>query len=156
MEPNNIINNRGLESIRMYGFFILIALLVINVLALGAMSIIENNELRQELSNLSESLPTSDKSTDSQVIDLPEGIIALRTSSMTEVGFHNKNLKDTEYLTYANPKNGYILMKTTESSRHEIRNFGIILGFLYFGEVILLLGWWSFIRSKVQQIFEVN
>lgn len=154
MKTNGTILDSDMKGIRNYGIAILIVLFALHILVLGALRYIEMDELRNELSTASESLPA--KSPDvKQVINLPEDIIALHTDTLPRTGFYEITT-DKDYIAYANPKNNYILTKAENSIQRETRNITISLIALYFGEFIILTGWWFFVKAKVRELFEVK
>ena len=154
MEPNETILDREMKGVQNYGIVVLVTLLALHILVLGTLNYIEMNELKNELLVASESLPsrTSDAK---QTINLPEDIIALHTDKLERTGFYEIKT-DKDYIAYANPKNNYILTISENSTQREIRNITIVLVALYFGEVIILVGWWFFVKAKVRELFEIK
>ncbi len=157
MESSELALYRGLGAVRNYGVLVLGALLVLNGLTLGALNWFETNDIHAELAALSEKLPAPTTGTPGteHAIVLPEDILSFHVTTMERTGFYETKISDKEYLAYANPANNYILMKSEDAIRHEITNFAFALATLYAGEVVILLGWWLFVRSKVRELFEV-
>lgn len=151
---NETMVSREMKSVQNYGIAALIALLALHILVLGALSYFEMNELKNELLVASESLPPKASDT-KQVINLPDDIIALHAETLERAGFYEIRT-DKDYIAYANPKNNYILTKAESSVQREIRDIAISLVALYFGEVVLLVGWWFFVRTKVRELFEIK
>lgn len=154
MESSELALYRGLGIVRNYGVVVLIILFALNAGVLGMLNWIETSELQNELVRYSNNLPNPDVTKGEQVLNLPEDIIALRLPTKDRVGFYETKLTDKEYLAYANPEKQYTLMKAEDSIRHEVQNFALALLALYAGEVVVLLGWWFFLRSKVRELFE--
>ncbi|HAS84587.1 MAG TPA: hypothetical protein DCS23_00725 [Candidatus Yonathbacteria bacterium] len=154
MESNEIAVYRGLGAVRNYGIAVLFALLALNGVTLGALNWIENNELHDELLRYSESLPSPDATATEQTVTLPEDILLFRTQSSAHVGFYETSIGDERYLAYADIDKQAVLMKSTTAIQREVTSFAFALVALYLGELVLLLGWWFFIRSKVREIFE--
>ena len=158
MESSEVAMYRGLGEVRNYGIAILLALLILNGVVLGVMNWIENNGLRNELVTYMETIPTPNAATPGQTINLPEEILSFQMKTSNRTGFYETSIGEgrdrQDYLAYADPNKHYILMKSERSIRDEIRSFALALGALYVGELVLLLGWWFFIRSKVREIFE--
>lgn len=155
MESSELALYRGLGAVRNYGVFVLVALFALNAGALGVLNWIETNDLRNELATLSQKLPSPDSTKVEQTLSLPEDIIAIRSSTTERTGFYETQLSaGKEYLAYANPEKQYTLFKAESSIQKEVQNFAVAILALYFGEIILLLGWWFFVRSKVRELFE--
>lgn len=154
MKTDGTILSREMKSVQNYGIAVLIALLALHILVLGALSYLEMNELKNDLLIASESLPLKTSDT-KQAINLPEDIIALHTDTLERTGFYEIKT-DKDYIAYANPKNNYILTKAESSVQKEIRDITISLTALYFGEVIILVGWWFFVKAKVRELFEIK
>lgn len=155
MESSELALYRGLGAVRNYGIVVLVALLALNGITLGALNWLETNDLRSELATLSAKLPTPSAQKMEQTVNLPEDILSFHVTNMERTGFYETRIIDKEYLAYANPSNNYILMKSEDAIRHEVLNFAVALLALYTGEVVLLLGWWLFVRTKVRELFEV-
>lgn len=145
---------RGLGAVRNYGIVMLFALLILNGATLWALHFVEESDLRNELIGYMETVPIPDVNRTEQTIDLPENIIALRTKASERVGFYETSIVGKDFLVYADPNKHYTLMKSEEEIQKETLNFAIAIGVLYLGEVVLLLGWWFFLRAKVRNIFE--
>lgn len=154
MESSELALYRGLGAVRNYGILVLVALFALNALTLGAFKWFETNDLRNELAMYSEKLPAPGASKTEQTITLPEDILSFHVNTMERTGFYETQIIDKEYLAYANPNKNYILMKSEDAVKHEIQNFALALLALYLGEVVILLGWWFFIRTKVRELFE--
>lgn len=145
----------GLKHIRRYGIILIVALAALHSVAFLAVQWIERNEIRQELAQWSQTLPKPDATKPEKELHLPEDILALHVDKLERTGFYETRT-DKRYLAYANPENDYILAKSEESIEHEVTNFAIMLGVLFAGEIVLLLGWWMFVRSKVRELFEIE
>ena len=154
MESSEIAIYRGLGEVRNYGIAVLLGLFVLNGATLGALNWIELSELRSELVKYAETLPAPDVNNPEQTINLPEEIIALRVQTNDRVGFYETSIGGQDYLAYADANKHYVLMKSEGNIKEETLSFAIALGALYFGEVILLLGWWFFVRAKIREIYE--
>lgn len=146
---------RGLEAVQKYGTILIVTIALLHVVAFFAIQWIERNEVRQELAQWSQTLPKPDATQPEKELHLPEDIIALHVDKLERTGFYEKRT-DKQFLFYANPDNDYILAKSMESIEHEINSFIIVLGGLFLGELVLLLGWWRFVRSKVRELFEIE
>ena len=154
MESSEIAIYRGLGEVRNYGIAVLLGLFVLNGATLGALNWIEISELRNELVKYAETIPAPDVNNPEQTINLPEEIIALRVQTNDRVGFYETSIGGQDYLAYADANKHYVLMKSEGNIKEETLSFAIALGALYFGEVILLLGWWFFVRAKIREIYE--
>lgn len=154
MESSELALYRGLGAVRNYGILVLIALFALNAVTLGVLNWFETNDLRNELFGYSEKLPDPSTVIKGQTINLPEDILSFPASQMERTGFYETHIVDKEYLVYANPDKKYVLMKSEESIKHEVQNFALALFALYLGELVILLGWWFFIRTKVREMFE--
>ncbi|MBI5798575.1 MAG: hypothetical protein HZB10_01420 [Candidatus Yonathbacteria bacterium] len=157
MESSELALYRGLGAVRNYGILVLLVLLVLNGVTLGALNWFETSDLRSELSALSEKIPaqTAGATRTEQTLNLPEDILSFHVANMERTGFYETRINEEEYLAYANPENNYILMKSEASIQHEVQNFALTLIALYAGEVVILLGWWLFVRAKVRELFEI-
>lgn len=155
MESSELALYRGLGAVRNYGTLVLVALFALNAITLGALNWFETNELRSELATLSEKLPPPSAPKTEQTIALPDDILSFHVTKMERTGFYETKIAEKEYLAYANSDNNYVLMKSEESIKHEVQNFALALILLYVGEVVLLLGWWFFVRAKVRELFEI-
>jgi len=146
----------GIQRVRQYGVFLALAFVVLHVLALFSVQWVERNEIRQELVQWSQTLPKQvvDPTQTEAPLHLPEDILALHVDKLERTGFYETHTYK-KYLVYANPANDYVLAKSAESINHEVTHFATILGMLLVGDLILLLGWWRFTRSKVRELFEV-
>lgn len=144
----------GWIDIQRYGIVMLISLFFLNIVTLGALHWVESSDLRDELSSYAQSLPIPDLNNPKQTVSLPEDIIALRTTNETRVGFYETSIGDQDFLAYSDPNKHYILMKSEAGIQRETRSFAIALFALYLGELVLICGWWFFIRAKVREIFE--
>lgn len=145
----------GIKNVQRYGIMLVVALAVLHGIAFLAVQWIEQNEIRQELVQWSQTLPKPDTTQPGKELHLPEDILALHVDKLEQTGFYEKRT-DKQFLFYANPDNNYILAKSEESIEHEVANFAIMLGVLFTGELVLLLGWWMFVRSKVRELFEIE
>ena len=47
-------------------------------------------------------------------------------------------------------------MKSEKAIQEKTKDFALTLLALYIGEVILLLGWWFFVRAKIREIFDID
>jgi hypothetical protein len=148
--------DREMRYIRNYGILVLAAFFVLNISALFTLNWFEVNDLQHELVTLSEKLPEQGSIQTDESILLPEDIFSFRSLSKEHTGFYKTNIIDKEYLAYANPEKDYILMKSEESINTERQNFAIALSALFGGEVLLILGWWFFIRTRVRQLFDIQ
>lgn len=157
MESSELALYRGLGAVRNYGILVLVALFMLNGVTLGALNWFETNDLRSELVTLSDKLPvpTPGAPKAEQTIALPADILSFHVTNMERTGFYETRISEEDYLAYANPTNNYILMKSEESIKHEVQNFALALLALYAGEVVILLGWWLFVRTKVRELFEI-
>lgn len=155
MESSELALYRGLGAVRNYGILVLVALFALNGITLAALNWFETNDLRSELVTLSDTLPAPGAPKTEQTISLPEDILSFHSTTMEKTGFYETSINKEEYLAYANPNNNYILMKSEESIKHEVQNFALALLALYLGEVVILLGWWLFVRTKVRELFEI-
>lgn len=154
MESSELALYRGLGVVRNYGIFVLVVLFALNAGALAMINWIETSDVKNELITLSSSLPSTNVTSDSEEPNLPSNIIALRSTEEARTGFYETRLEQVEYLAYANPEKNYTLLKDMSSLRHEVRDFSIALLAIYIGEVIVLLGWWFFVRTKIRELFE--
>lgn len=155
MESNEVAVSRGLGVVRNYGIMVLFALLALNGVTLWGLHWVETNDARNELIRYAGTLPSPDINQPKQTINLPEDIIALRTKTIDRVGFYETAIGGQDYLAYADTNKQYILMKSEAPIQRETQSFTIALGSLYLGELVLMLGWWLFVRSKVREIFEI-
>lgn len=156
MESSKITSYRGFGAVQNYGILVLVALFALNAAALGAINWFEINNIRHELATLSEKLPDPNTSKSEQIVVLPEDIFSFYTATIDRTGFYETRVSGKDFLAYTNPSKNYILMKSEESIRHEVSNFALTLGALYVAEVVLLLGWWYFLRTKVRELFEIT
>lgn len=155
MESNEIKMNEKLGEVRNYGIVLLLTLLILNMSMLGALHWIETNDLRAELAGYAETLPIPDINNPDQTINLPEDIIALRTQATDRTGFYETSIGGQDWLVYADPNKHYVLMKSEIGIQEETKSFAIALVALYLGEVLLLIGFWFFIRNKAREVFDV-
>lgn len=154
IERNEDVAFRGLTDVRNYGIAVVIALFALNGVVLAALHWVESSELRAELAGYAETLPVSNINNPEQTINLPEDIIVLRSNTETRVGFYETSIGDQDYLVYSDTNKHYILMKSEADIQRETKSFALALMALSLGELILLLGWWSFIRAKIRGAFE--
>ncbi len=154
MESNEIAVYRGLGEVRNYGIAVLVALFILNSLTLWALNWIETNDLHDELQKYSESLPAPGTAKPDQTVNLPEDILLFRTETNAKIGFYQTSIGGEKYLAYADQDKHSVLMKSMSNIQGEVRSFALALVALYLGELVILLGWWFFIRSKVREIFE--
>lgn len=154
MESSELALYRGLGNVRNYGVFVLIALFALNAGALGILNWIETNDIQSELVTLSANLPSPGTEKGEQTINLPDDVIALHVTTKEHTGFYETSSVGKEYLAYANPEKNYVIMKSEQEAKREVQDFAMTLTVLYLGEVILLLGWWLFLRTKVRELFE--
>lgn len=144
----------GLKSIRVYGMILVLLLGVLHLSAYFSIRWVETNEIRNELVQWSQTLPTTNAAQPTADVHLPQDIFALHVKTLDRTGFYETRT-DEGYLVYANPENNYILAKSKESINRELTNFAITLGSLFAGELVLLFGWWMFAKAKVRELFEV-
>lgn len=154
MEQTELAMYRGLGEVRNYGIAVLFALLVLHGGTLAALNWIESNELRHELTTYMASIPAPDESGTVNTLKLPDDILSFPMKTADRSGFYETSLEGSSYLAYADPNKHYVLMKSQMVAKKEIQSFAIALSALYVGELVLLLGWWFFIRSKVREVFE--
>jgi cytochrome bd-type quinol oxidase subunit 2 len=156
MEKNYKSTYHGFKSVQRYGIVLVCILAVIHGIAFLTVRALETNELRHELAKWSQTLPALAPSQVSAPLSLPEDILALHVQKLERVGFYETHSGENEYLAFANPVNNYILAKSERAIDREVMNFGIMLLVLFVGEIVLLLGWWAFAKSKVHELFEVE
>lgn len=156
MESIELELNRDMRMVRNYGLFVFVSLFILSAAAVGVVDVLEKNDIRNELAVLSEKLPPAGSQQVEQNINLPEDILSLHANSIERRGFYETRIVDRDYLAYANPAKNYILMKSEEEVQHETLNFALALLALYVGNIVILLGWWFFVRAKVREIFEVR
>lgn len=156
MESSEVAMYRGLGEVRNYGIAVLIALFVLNGVTLWGLHWVEINELRNELVEYAETLPIPDVNKAEQTVNLPEDVLVFPTKTGDRVGFYEISLEKQDYLAYADPNKHFVLMKSELNIQEETQSFAIALLALYLGELVLLLGWWFFIRAKVREIFETT
>jgi hypothetical protein len=154
MEHTKKTTYHGLKSIQKYGIFLVCSLAILHSLAFFAMRWIETNELRSELAGWSRTIPPRDQVQPGKALQLPDDIIALHVDKLERVGFYTTRTQ-RGYLFYANPNNNYILAKSEDVIEQEMVHIGTMLGVLFAGELILLLGWWAFIKRTVRELFEI-
>lgn len=154
MESNEIAVYRGLGEVRNYGVAVLIALFILNGVTIWALNWIEVNDLHNELLKYSESLPAPTAVKPNQTVNLPEDILLFRPESNAKVGFYETSIGGEKYLAYADQEKHSLLMKSMADIQGETKSFALALVALYLGELVILLGWWFFIRAKVREIFE--
>lgn len=151
--------SHGIKEVHRYGVVVLGTLFLLNVVALGALHWVESNQLRNELVRYMETIPAPDSVTLGQTISLPEDILSFQLKSSDRTGFYETSLGTgqdrQDYLVYADPYKHYVLMKSEETIQEETKGFAITLLALYVGEIIILLGWWYFVRSKIHEIFDI-
>lgn len=155
MEHTKKTTYHGLKSIQKYGIFLVCSLAILHSLAFFSMRWIEMNELRNELAEWSQTIPAFDPAVPRKALRLPEDIIALHVDKLERTGFYTTRTQKG-YLSYANPNNNYILAKSEDAIERELMNLGVMLGVLFAGELILLLGWWAFIKTTVRELFEIE
>lgn len=152
--------SHGIKDVKKYGIAVLVALFLLNVIVLGALHWIESNQLRNELIRYMETIPAPGSAMEGRTINLPEDILSFQIKSSDRVGFYETSLgigKDKQdYLAYADPEKQYVLMKSEETIQEETKGFAAALLALYIGEIILLLGWWYFIHTKIHEIFDID
>lgn len=160
MNTKESVISHGVKDVRKYGIVVLIVLFFLNVVVLGALHLVESNQLRNELANYMEAIPAPDSMVQGQTIRLPEDVLSFQLKSSDRAGFYETSLgtgKDRQdYLAYADPAKQYVLMKSEASIQRETKGFAIALLALYISEIILLLGWWYFIHSKIHEIFGIE
>lgn len=154
MESSELALYRGLGSVRNYGIVVLIALFVLSAGSLGALNWLEVNDLHSELAMYSQYLPNPATAKGEQTLNLPPDIIAIQRPPDSRTGFFEIQLQDKDFLAYADPEKRYTLHKSEDSIKHEVQTFAVVILAMYLGEVLLLLGWWFFLRSKVRELFE--
>lgn len=152
--------SHGVHDVRKYGMIVLIALFLLNVVALGALHWVESNQLHNELASYMATIPAPDPATPGQTISLPEDILSFQLKTTDRIGFYETSLgtgnDKQDYLAYADPDKKYVLMKSEASIQKETKGFAVALLALYVGEVILLLGWWFFLNTKIHEIFDID
>lgn len=156
METKELEVNRELRAIRNYGILVLVAFFILNTTTLFALSWFETNDLRHELISLSDKLPSRGDKQVEQTFNLPEDIISLQSSAMEHTGFYETKIVGKDYIAYANPDKKYILMKSRDGIQGERNNFALALFALYIGEIVIMLGWWFFIRARVRTLFNID
>lgn len=148
--------NKELRAVRNYGVFVIVAFFVLNTTTLATLNWFEHNDLRHELITLSEKLPLRDDPQTEHSFTLPDDVISLQVSTIEHVGFYETQIVGKDYLAYAHPDKNYILMKSEDTIQSETKNFTLALLALFAGEVIIILGWWFFIRARVRQLFDIK
>src|SRR3989344_7887921 len=152
--------SHGLKDVRRYGIIVLVALFLLNVIVLGALHWIESNQLRNELVGYMEMITHPDQASSEQTIRLPEDILSFQLHDSGRIGFYKTSLgkgkERQDYLAYADADKHYVLMKSEKAIQEKTKDFALTLLALYIGEVILLLGWWFFIHTKIHEIFGIE
>lgn len=160
MNTKESVISHGVKDVRKYGIVVLVALFLLNVVVLGALHVVESNQLHNELARYMETLPAPDSNDMNQVVRLPEDVLSFKLSSSDRIGFYETHLgkgkNRQDYLAYADSEKQYVLMKSEQSIQEDTKNFALALLVLYIAEVILLLGWWYFIHAKIHEIFGID
>jgi len=145
------------RSVRTYGEILMFALLILHVFAFLGYRWVERGEIESELIAVARTLPESGFGQHaSQIAQYPGGIVvARRSDSGFQSGFSEEFIAGSERIVYSVPGTDLLVAKSEDELSGELYRFGAILAILFAGEVIILLGWWSFIKEKIGEMFSV-
>lgn len=145
------------RSVRTYGEILILALLILHVFAFLAYRWVERSEIESELIAVARTLPESGFGQHtSQIAQYPGGIVvARRTDTGFKHGFSEEFIAGSEHIVYAVPGTDLLVAKSEDVLSGELMRFGAILAILFAGELVILLGWWSFIKEKIGEMFSV-
>jgi len=145
------------RSVRTYGEILLLSLLILHGMAFIAFRWVERNEMKSELAAFADTLPQSGFGQHSaDIIRYPDGIIvARRGDSDNRAGFSEEVVAGNEYFVYALPGSDIIVAKSEHDLDREVERVGTILAVLFAAEVMILFGWWSFMKEKIREMFSV-
>lgn len=142
------------RSIRTYGEILLVSLLLVHGAVFLAYRWLERNDVRAELVSVAEALPSSGFNRHSDIVQYPDGIIvARRSDAQTEPGFSEEYIAGSEHIVYTVPGTDVIVAKSEDGLSAETTRFGALLAILFVAEVLILFGWWSFLKEKLSELF---
>ncbi len=143
-----------------YTIGLVLTLLVFHVFALGALYLYERNAAHDDLMRAANRLVDRDdrEDDDSGIFPgLPANTIVLeRPSDAHDEEYYEQRIGGREYHVYAPRDSQYVIAQSTYNVHREIAIFGTILAMLYFAEVLLIGGWWFFLRNEVKETFTVH
>lgn len=138
-----------------------IVLLVMHAIAFFAFRWFETRELHSELSDIARSVSQSpDRFVAQQngvISRYPNGVIILQKNSRdAQNGFHEMNISGRDYLVYTDNDSNILVAKPESDIHEELLKVLSVLIVLYFGEVVVLLGWWFYLKDQIKELFNVH
>lgn len=143
--------------VRTYGEILLVSLLLLHVAAFVTYHWLERNDIKAELVAVARALPESGFGQHSgEIVQYPDGIvIARRVGTESRQGFSEEIIAGTDHLVYTVPGTDLIVAKSEHELTAETMRFGALLAVLFVSEVLILIGWWSFMKEKINELFFV-
>ena len=149
----------GIKRIQTYGVWILLVMLITYGSVFFGFKWLELNELQQDLTNLSRSIleEKNIKPFEETILPYPDDVIVIKKqTSDTKNGFYEINISNKDYLVYTESESDVIVAKPEQSINDELNKFLVLLMFLYFGQIVILLGWWFYFKGEIQKLFKVQ
>ena len=147
-------------NIRTYGEILLGVLLVMYMIAFAAFYWYETNDLRQELRSLAHSIAQEgyrEAPSEQGTSPYPEGFIVLgHEDGHGRTGYYEQQNAGQEYLVYADPGSSIVVAAPERLVNEELLKLLILLIILYSGQVLILWGWWSYLKNQIQELFHVT
>lgn len=151
----------GFKRIRTYGEMLFLVLFMMHAIAFFAFRWFETRESRLELSDIARSVSQSPDrfaaQHDGVVLRYPNGVIILQKNSRdTQNGFHEMKISGREYLVYTDNDSNILVAKPESDTHEELLKVLLVLAVLYFGEIVVLLGWWFYLKDQIKELFNVH
>ncbi len=145
----------GFESLKQYAYILLIILLGLHLLAFLAFRIVVEQQLRYDLESFSRTVKSSANSDTNPTYT--NGFVVLPNTNTVSKGKHKEiKINNNEYLAYAPTDQNHIYAVPESQIKQDLMLTAVILTLLYFGEVVVLVGWWNLLKDKVRMLFSVK
>lgn len=155
-----------LKPLRKYFALILLTLFLVDASIWFAFRVTAENAFRHDLQSVSDEIEQGsllpfagdENGTEPQEssFDLPDGFVAVRGDSASEETgeFQETQLFGKTYVTYASPAH-LLVAKSDEDVDREWADLGLVLLVVFLAQVIVVYGWWRYLRSRIELIFTV-
>lgn len=152
------------SAVRQYWWILVFVLLLLHVLVYAAFTVYQRNEIHEQLIQAAKQVNGSEgdryfkeereNGRPPAGGKISEDVVVLRGPS-EEQGFRRTHLGDDDYVEYAGANNVHVAISTRELEEQQHKVL-LVLAVLYIGELLILLGWWSFVQRKIKEVFTVR
>lgn len=144
-----------LKYIRRYSYFLLLVLFILNVLAFFGFKVVAEYQLKYDLKTFSQAIKSPEEIYEN--LSYTNGIVVIpRKIAIEDDRYREIKVAGTEYLVYAPPSRNYLYTIPESQIKQDLILTGLILMVLYIAEVVVLFGWWTLLKERVDTVFSLK